>query len=111
MGRRRKSPKSYTDREYRSLLETGDLVSSFVKIKDTDLHILADRDVTLWAQDLALQYRLQVETYIAKNPLFASSLVPIACDDHTPPLIREMFDGCQKAGVGPMAAGIARRGR
>jgi ApbE superfamily uncharacterized protein (UPF0280 family) len=104
MGKRRKNPESYRDRKYRSLLEEGGLVSSFVKIKDTDLHILADRDVTLWAQDLALQYRLQVETYITKNPLFASSLVPIARDDHAPPLIREMFDACRRAGVGPMAA-------
>ena len=104
MGKRRKNPKSYIDRKYRSPLESGDLVSSFAKIKDTDLHILADRDVTLWAQDLALQYRLQVETYIAKNPLFASSLVPLSCDGHAPPLIREMFDACLRAGVGPMAA-------
>ncbi|MCK5516874.1 MAG: UPF0280 family protein, partial [Desulfobulbaceae bacterium] len=104
MGRRRKKPESYTDRKYRSLLEIGDLVPSFVKVKDTDLHILADRDVTLWAQDLALQYRLQVETYIIKNPEFASSLVPLIRDDHAPPLIREMFDGCRLAGVGPMAA-------
>ena len=47
MGKRRKNPESYRDRKYRSLLEIGDLVSSFVKIKDTDLHILADRDVSL----------------------------------------------------------------
>ncbi len=104
MGRRRKKPESYTNRKYRSLLEIADLVPSFVRVKETDLHILADRDVTRLAQDLALQYRLQVETYIAKNPQFASSLVPLIRDDHAPPLIKEMFDGCRLAGVGPMAA-------
>ena len=104
MGKKRREPGSYKDREYRCLLETGDLVASFVRVKDTDLHILADRDVTLWGKDLALQYRLQVESYIRKNPDFAHSLVPIGRDDHAPPLIKEMLDAGLKTGVGPMAA-------
>jgi len=104
MSKRRKDPASYTERKYRSLLETGYLVSSFARVRDTDLHILSDRDVTLWAQDLALQYRLQVETYITKNSEFARSLIPLVRDDHAPPLIKEMFDAALMAGVGPMAA-------
>ncbi len=104
MGKKRKKPSSYKDRKYRSLLETGDLVASLVRVKDTDLHILADRDVTLWGKDLALQYRLQVESYIRENPDFAHSLTPLARDDHSLPLIKEMFDAGLKAGVGPMAA-------
>jgi len=54
MSRRRKKPETYTDRKYRSLLDIGDLVPTFVRVKDTDLHILADRDVSFLAQDLAL---------------------------------------------------------
>ena len=104
MGRRRKKPESYTDRTYRNLLEPGNLVSCFVRVKDTDLHILADQDVTLPAQDLALQYRLQVEAYIIKYPEFARSLVPVSRDDLAPPLIKEMIQGSRIAGVGPMAA-------
>jgi len=78
MGKKRKKPGSYIDRKYRSLLEIGDLVPCLVRIKDTDLHIVADLDVASWAQNLTLQYRLQVESYITKNPEFARSLVPIA---------------------------------
>ncbi len=104
MGKKRKKPRSYKDRKYRSLLEAGDLVASFARVKDTDLHILADRDVSLWGRDLALQYRLQVESYIMKNPEFLHSLSPLARDDHSPPLIKEMFDAGLTAGVGPMAA-------
>jgi len=104
MGVRRKKPDSYRERKYRGLLEVGDLISSFVRIKDTDLHILSDRDVTLSAQDLALRYRLQVEGYIAKNPEFARSLVPVSRDNHAPPLVKEMLDAAHVAGVGPMAA-------
>jgi len=104
MGKKRNKPNSYKDRKYRSLHDIGDLVSSFVRVKDTDLHILADRDVTLWGKNLALQYRLQVESYIRKNPDFAHSLTPLARDGHFLPLIKEMFDAGLKAGVGPMAA-------
>jgi len=104
MGKKRKKPTSYKDRKYRSLLEAGDLVASFARVKDTDLHILADRDVSLWGRDLALQYRLQVESYIMKNPEFLHSLIPLARDDHSPSLIKEMFDAGLTAGVGPMAA-------
>jgi ApbE superfamily uncharacterized protein (UPF0280 family) len=104
MGKRQKKPESYTRRVYRNLLDTEGLVSSFVRIKDTDLHILADRDVTSPAQDLALQYRLQVENYIARCPNFMRSLVPIDRDDHASPLVKEMLEAAQSAGVGPMAA-------
>lgn len=104
MGKKRKKPSSYKDRKYRSLLDIGDLVASFVRVKDTDLHILADRDVTLWGKDLTLQYRLQVERYIIKNSEFLHSLIPLVRDDHSPPLIKEMFDAGLTAGVGPMAA-------
>lgn len=102
--KKRKKPASYRERKYRSLLEYGDLKSCLVRVKDTDLHILADRDVTLLAQDLALQYRLQVETYIAKNSKFGRSLIPLPRDDYAPPLVKKMFDAGQIAEVGPMAA-------
>jgi len=104
MSRRRKKPETYTDRNYRNLLDIGDLVPTFVRVKDTDLHILADRDVSFLAQDLALQYRLQVETYITKNPEFARSLIPLIRDNHAQPLVKEMFDAGLMAGVGPMAS-------
>jgi ApbE superfamily uncharacterized protein (UPF0280 family) len=104
MGRRAKEPASYVDRRYRNLPAAGDLISSYVRVKDTDLHILTDCDTTLPGRDLALQYRLQVEEYICKNPEFLHSLIPIVQDDHAPPLIREMLGAGLKAGVGPMAA-------
>jgi len=75
-----------------------------VKVKDTDLHILADRAVTSPAENLALQFRTQVETYIAEHPVFLHSLVPLPLDNLAPPLIREMLQAAERAGVGPMAA-------
>ncbi len=101
---KKKSPHSYTQREYRSVLETGTLISSFVQVKDTDLHILADLDVSEWASDCAVRYRLQVETYIQGHPGFVQSLSPLPCDRYAPAIVRDMFLAGSKAGVGPMAA-------
>jgi ApbE superfamily uncharacterized protein (UPF0280 family) len=60
--------------------------------------------VTLSAENLALQFRTQVESYISENPGFIHSLVPVPADTHAPPLIREMLYSSTLAGVGPMAA-------
>jgi ApbE superfamily uncharacterized protein (UPF0280 family) len=98
-----KPPESYVDRTYRTLAD-DELVASFVKIKDTDLHIQADRDVTAWAFELALQYRLQIEKYIEQRPEFLSALSPLAPDALAPPIVKEMLAAGQVADVGPMAA-------
>jgi len=55
-----KKPESYIQRVYRAIPDPGSLISSYASIKDTDLHILADREVSDLAQKLALQYRLQI---------------------------------------------------
>lgn len=99
-----KKPGSYIQRAYRALSDPGSLVSSFVKVKDTDLHILADREVSDLAQKLALQYRLQIEQYIQRHPHFASALLPLAPDVLAPPIVKDMLAAAKSAGVGPMAA-------
>ena len=99
-----KKPESYIQRDYRRLPETGDLISSYVRIEDTDLHILADLEVTGLATELALRYRLQIENFIHKHPEFAGSLSPLFYDLVVPPIIKEMLVAGEKASVGPMAA-------
>lgn len=99
-----KKPESYIQRAYRALPDPGSLISSFARIKDTDLHILADREVSDLAQKLALQYRLQIEKYIQQHPEFASALSPLSPDALAPPIVKEMLAAGSSAGVGPMAA-------
>jgi uncharacterized protein len=101
---RKKKPESYRERTYRRLQEQHDLVSSLVQIKETDLHIQADRDVTRRAGELALQYRLQIEDYIVKHPEFYATLKPLPLDSLAPPVVRDMLGAAQAADVGPMAA-------
>lgn len=101
---KKKKPSSYKERSYRQLVNAAGLLTTIVQIEETDLHILADRDVTTRATDLILQYRSQLEKYIFKNPLFAGSLNPIPSDPLAPPIVRAMIQAGGDAGVGPMAA-------
>jgi len=75
-----------------------------VQIEETDLHILASRNVRERATELVLQYRLQLQRHIERQPLFLTTLNPLPMDSLAPPLVREMLAAGQKAGVGPMAA-------
>jgi uncharacterized protein len=102
--KRKKKPESYSERVYRKLVTRTGLVSTKVRIEETDLHILAESDVTEQATDLILQYRAQLESYIVKNPQFCASLDPLSTDKIAPPLIRDMLSAGIHAGVGPMAA-------
>jgi len=101
---RRKRPESYVQRDYRQLVSSDGLISTRVRVKETDLHILADRDMADLARDLVVECRLQLETYISKSPRFASSLTPLPLETVAPPIIREMLQAGIDAGVGPMAA-------
>jgi ApbE superfamily uncharacterized protein (UPF0280 family) len=100
----RKAPGSYEERTYRRIQAQGDLVSCFVRISETDLHILADRDVERQAKELVLQYRTQLESYISRQPAFLTALLPLPVDDLAPPLVRDMLQAGIAADVGPMAA-------
>ncbi len=99
-----KDPRSYIQRTYRDVVDSTALISSFVKVKDTDLHILADRDVTVDGKNLVLQYRLQIENYIAAHPEFSLALMPLARDPLAPKIVRDMLGAAQLAEVGPMAS-------
>ncbi len=98
------NPGSYTKRSYRSLMGESTLVSTMIRIEETDLHIMAERDVTTAATDLVLQYRSQLESYILKNPYFSATLDPLLSDKIAPPLVRDMLQAGIQADVGPMAA-------
>lgn len=99
-----KKPESYRDRAYRALPDPGNLISSFARIKETDLHILADREVADLALKLVLQYRLQIEKYIQQHPEFSTALSPLPADALAPPIVKAMLGAGSSVGVGPMAA-------
>ncbi|OGQ99067.1 MAG: hypothetical protein A2521_00645 [Deltaproteobacteria bacterium RIFOXYD12_FULL_57_12] len=102
--KKRLAPNSYRKRTYRALVESNGLVSSQVTVRETDLQILAPRDVTTQAYDLVYHYRNQLENYIATHPAFLTSLAPLPADPLAPPIVKAMLKAGQVAAVGPMAA-------
>ncbi len=94
----------YEERTYRNLVKTDDLITFEVIVKETDLLVRAERDLSREARESVLKYRHQLETYIAANPEFRESLVPFADDPYAPEIVREMIRTSQLAHVGPMAA-------
>lgn len=100
----KKTPLSYTKREYRLQLESDGLVVSEVKVGETDLHILAESDVVKQATHSIVHYRTQIENYIASKPSFLTSLKALPSDPLAPHIVKEMLSAGAGAGVGPMAA-------
>jgi ApbE superfamily uncharacterized protein (UPF0280 family) len=94
----------YQPRIYRHWIDGKDLVSFTVKIKETDLYIRAASDLHRKAGRITRKYRDQIEGYIAKSPVFQSSLESVPMVDFAPDIIKEMIKAGIAAGVGPMAA-------
>ncbi|OGR02153.1 MAG: hypothetical protein A2511_13815 [Deltaproteobacteria bacterium RIFOXYD12_FULL_50_9] len=118
----RKDPLSYCKRTYRQWIDPTGLLGFEVKIRETDLHIQAPRDIAELsslsahtklmplrymqglARHLVIQYRSHLEGYIASHPKFLTSFAPLPADPLAPSLVKEMLKAGQTAGVGPMAA-------
>ena len=102
--RAKPAPASYRQRDYRNLVTPGTLAAFAVRVQETDLHLLASRDVAGEAEAAVLRYRAQLEAYIAAHPAFLSALTPLPFDPLAPPMVREMLRAGLVAEVGPMAA-------
>ncbi|MFN3535334.1 MAG: UPF0280 family protein, partial [Desulfatiglandales bacterium] len=91
-------------RFYRDWVNLPHLQRFEVKIKETDLLVMADRPLEKETVDLVLHARQQIEAYIEQNPQFLTSLSPLPMDPFAPPLIRVMLEAGLNFGVGPMAS-------
>lgn len=100
----KKDPLSYTTRSYRNRVDSGSLTSTRVTVQETDLHILAETDVRRASHDLICTARNQVEAFIAQQPDFLTSLVPLAPAPLATPLIQTMLSAARIANIGPMGA-------
>jgi ApbE superfamily uncharacterized protein (UPF0280 family) len=102
--RKKISPSAYIKRNYRQVIAADDLVSSFVIVKETDLHILAAVNSVAEGNNFVHRYRNQLENYIASHPDFLTALVPLEQNTLAPPIVRGMLEAAAAANVGPMAA-------
>lgn len=94
----------YQERRYRDWVKGDELLKQEVKIGETDLLILTQKDLREEATRAAKESRRQIEEYIKKYPSFASSLTPIEIRDDAPPLVKKMALSALTCQVGPMAA-------
>ena len=95
---------SQQPRTYRTRMARFGLVGFRVPVKEIDLMILADQDLSREVRSLVIQERQQLEAYGQKHPEFFTTLTPLPPDPYAPPLVRNMISAGAAAGVGPMAA-------
>ncbi len=97
-------PAQITSEVYRSLVKTGDLITSRILVKQTDLLVSGFRDLKEEATVFVHKYRQQIEDYIDRNPSFLRAFSPVEPDPFAPKIIKTMVEAASKADVGPMAS-------
>lgn len=95
---------TYQERAYRNYVKAENLVKFEVIEKETDLLILAEKNLYDKALAFVLKYRTDLETYISSDPGFQKSFSPYGIRYDAPPIVKEMAAAARKAKVGPMAA-------
>jgi len=99
-----RNPADYRDRFYRNWTIKNNLIGFNVTVRETDLFISADSNLTSIALDSVHRLRSSLESYINAHHEFLTSLNPVVYDEWAPEIVREMMLASAKAGVGPMAA-------
>ncbi len=97
------------NRNYRNALSREDLKSFRVSVRETDLYISIDHasfypGLEKKVENLVLALRYDLETYIALDPEFKTTLQPHMLAPQAPPIAQTMAVAGNAAGVGPMAA-------
>lgn len=89
---------------YRRLVDRPGLVSFPVTSCQTNLQILAERNLTSEATRCVLEYRGYIESFGERFPTFLTTLKPFPFNDPAPAIIRDMIRATALARVGPMAS-------
>ncbi|MBF0467726.1 MAG: UPF0280 family protein [Desulfamplus sp.] len=95
----------FENRNYRSRSNRKGLIPFKITVKETDLHIQAESDLSQVALRIVMEQRGFVESYMQLDPEFRTSLKPLQPTiPVVPQIVTDMIDAGKKAGVGPMAA-------
>ena len=101
------SKKLQTDhtRGYRNTVAISGGETSFqVVVEQTDLFIVAEKDLSDQALAAVHDIRGILQAHFVLNPSFATSLTPVAVPENIHPVIKAMAESSQACNVGPMAA-------
>lgn len=94
----------YQERAYRNYVRAENLIKFEIVEKESDLLILAEKNLFEEALASTLKYRADLEKYIESDPQFIKSFSPYRVRRDAPPIVKEMAEAARKAKVGPMAA-------
>jgi ApbE superfamily uncharacterized protein (UPF0280 family) len=93
----------HIDRDYRHTA-APDLEKFRICVGESDLLVLAARDLRPELSGRLRDYRRHLKQYIAEHPPFATALSPLPPDPQAPEVVKRMLAAASRAGVGPMAA-------
>ncbi|TVQ97427.1 MAG: UPF0280 family protein [Desulfovibrionales bacterium] len=88
----------------RRTLPGTDEVGFQVVVEQTDLWVVAQRDVRREVLQAVNTCRGLLQTHISRQPEFATSLVPISVSSRAAGIVQDMARAARICGVGPMAA-------
>ena len=94
----------YQERAYRRVAHAPDLVAFEVEVKETNLWVQAECDLSVPCKEIVGRLRDEIESYISYHPGFAASLLPVRPFAFSAPVIQLMANASNAANVGPMAA-------
>jgi len=94
----------FENRTYRRQHQKKGLISFDVTVKETNLNIQAETDLTDKAIKAILTCRNYIETFIKLYPEFATTFAPMQDQGPAPIIIKDMIEAGRLANVGPMAA-------
>lgn len=94
----------YEKRSYRETVCASGLVRFVVREDETDLLVLAERDLSDEVRESVRKVREVLTIYIGRQPGFASVLKPVGPLPDAPAVVETMVQAGYAAGVGPMAA-------
>ncbi|MCM8805616.1 MAG: UPF0280 family protein [Candidatus Omnitrophica bacterium] len=92
----------YTEKFYRRIVGT-DLTTFSVKIEESDLYIMAEKNLSLEAEKELKKQRQFLKQYIIKFPEFYYSFTPVKADESAPEIVKMMSQASFLCEVGPMA--------
>ncbi len=92
------------EKTYRRISGVGKLQTFQVVVKETDLHVQAESDLSPQCREALIQQRAYLDSFIQTHPDFLTALTPWREDSPAPDLVAEMIDASRLTGVGPMAA-------
>ncbi|HOJ31023.1 MAG TPA: UPF0280 family protein [bacterium] len=92
----------YETRFYRKIID-NELVSSSVRIEESDILILAEKNLSNEAEKELKKQRNLLKTYIKNFPDFYYSFEPVQVEKSAPEIVKNMSEASFLCNVGPMA--------